>query len=79
MDGDHSNTCREIDWIGQRDLREDTYVSRNIPSPSKLSVSTVSTIDWKSAVAMVSPTLPNTGPGVARPFVNQIAIPSPYR
>lgn len=32
-----------------------------------------------SVAAVVSPMLPNTGPGVARPFVSQIAIPSPYK
>lgn len=45
----------------------------------KIVYAAVSTVGRQRVAEVILPMLPNTGPGVVRPFVNQTAIPSPYK
>jgi len=45
----------------------------------KIVYAAVSAMGRQRVVEVILPILPNTGPGVVRPFVNQIAKPSPYK
>ena len=72
-----------------KERRQRTHVSRNNPKPSNLSIEYTRIIDIVSILLERKfqpwirkhdePTLPNTGPGSARPFVTQSARPSPNK